>query len=112
MENLNNSSIVIRLVYGKTKFLFVGDLEELSEKELLNSEVDLTADVLKVGHHGSDTSSSQLFLEKIKPRLAIISVGLKNDFGHPSLRIIKRLERLGIKVLRTDQLGTIKLISN
>ncbi|MBU0646879.1 MAG: ComEC/Rec2 family competence protein [Patescibacteria group bacterium] len=112
VENLNNSSIVIRLVYGKTKFLFVGDLEELSEKELLNSEVDLTADVLKVGHHGSDTSSSQLFLEKIKPRLAIISVGLKNDFGHPSLRIIKRLERLGIKVLRTDQLGTIKLISN
>ncbi|MDO9399303.1 MAG: MBL fold metallo-hydrolase [bacterium] len=112
VENLNNSSMAIRLVYGKTKFLFVGDLEELIEKELLNSKIDLTANVLKVGHHGSDTSSSQVFLEKIKPQLAIISVGLKNDFGHPSLRIIKRLERLGIKVLRTDQLGTIKLISD
>lgn len=112
VENLNNSSLVVRLVYGQTKFLFVGDLEELGEEKLLDDKIDLTADVLKIGHHGADTSSSQRFLEKINPRLAIISVGLKNDFGHPSLRVIKRLERLGIKVLRTDQIGTIKVISD
>lgn len=109
VENLNNSSIVARLIYDKAKFLFVGDLEELGEEKLLDDKIDLTADVLKIGHHGADTSSSQRFLEKINPQLAIISVGIKNDFGHPSLRIIKRLERLGMKVLRTDRLGTIKL---
>jgi len=123
MENLNNSSLVIRMVFGKTKFLFVGDLEEQGEIKLLDSKVDLSADVLKVGHHGSDTSSSNRFLEKvylvreqdssgIKSRVAVIEVGKDNGFGHPNLRIIKRLERLGVKVLRTDQSGTIKLISD
>ncbi|MFH1233772.1 MAG: ComEC/Rec2 family competence protein [Patescibacteria group bacterium] len=112
MENLNNSSLVFKLVYGKTKFLFVGDLEEPIESKLLDSKVDLSADVLKVGHHGSDTSSSQKFLEKVKQQIAVIEVGKNNDFGHPNLRIIKRLERLGSQVLRTDQLGTIRLISD
>ncbi|MEK7202806.1 MAG: ComEC/Rec2 family competence protein [Patescibacteria group bacterium] len=112
MGNLNNSSLIIRMVYGKTKFLFVGDAEEQVEVKLLNSKVDLTADVLKVGHHGSDTSSGQRFLEKINPRIAVIEVGKDNTFGQPNLRIIKRLERLGAKVLRTDQLGTIKLFSD
>lgn len=112
MENLNNSSLAIRLIYNKTKFLFVGDLEEPIEARLLNNKTDLTANVLKVGHHGSDTSSSQLFLEKVNQQIAVISVGKDNDFGHPNLRIIKRLERLGAQALRTDQSGTIKLISD
>ncbi|MBU0636610.1 MAG: MBL fold metallo-hydrolase [Patescibacteria group bacterium] len=110
VENLNNSSLVMQLIYNQIKFLFVGDLEKLGEEELLNNKIDLSADVLKIGHHGSDTSSSQEFLDKIKPQIAIISVGANNDFGFPNLRIIKRLERLGIKILRTDQLGTIKLV--
>ena len=112
VDNLNNSSIVARLVYGETKFLLMGDAEIEVEKELLSSGADLSAQVLKTGHHGSDTSSSQEFLEAVSPRTAVIQVGKDNDFGHPSLRILKRLERAGAEILRTDLDGTIKLVSN
>jgi len=134
VDNLNNSSIVAKLVYGQTSFLLMGDAEVEVEKELLNlapgpsplegeggtirqlaesrGEVNLQANVLKVGHHGSDTSSSQEFLEAIKPEITIIQVGADNDFGHPNLRILKRLERLGIKTFRTDLDGTIRVVSN
>ena len=112
VENLNNTSLTFKLIYGQTKFLFTGDLEQLAEEKILASAVNLQADVLKVGHHGSDTSSSQAFLDKIQPQLAVISVGKDNDFGFPSLRVIKRLERLGAQILRTDQAGTIKLVSD
>jgi len=119
--NLNNSSIVAKLVYGQTKFLLMGDAEIEVEKELLNltpplarggGEVDLFAQVLKVGHHGSDTSSSEEFLKAVNPQIAAIQVGKDNDFGHPSLRILKRLERAGAEILRTDKNGTIKLVSD
>jgi competence protein ComEC len=112
MDNLNNSSIVFKLKYGRTKFLFMGDAEIEVEKKLLKSGADLQADVLKVAHHGSNDSSGQEFLERVMPEFAIISVGADNEFGHPSRRPIKRLERLGARVLRTDLDGTIKLTSN
>ena len=72
----------------------------------------MRADALKIGHHGSDNASSEEFLEKIRPRIAVIEVGANNNFGHPSLRILKRLERLGVKIFRTDTGGTIKIISD
>ncbi len=112
MNNLNNSSIVMKLVYGQSSFLFLGDMEKEVEQELLTDKIDLAAEVLKVAHHGSDTSSSQDFLEAVKPEFSVIEVGKDNDFGHPSLRVIKRLERVGAKVMRTDRDGTVKLISD
>jgi competence protein ComEC len=112
VENLNNTSIVMKLAYGETSFLFTGDAEREEEKEILESGVELSADVLKIGHHGSDTSSSGEFLAAVKPDIAVISVGKDNDFGHPSLRTIKKLERAGAKVFRTDEAGTIKIVSD
>lgn len=112
VDDLNQSSIVIKLTHGQNKFLLTGDAGELVEKNLVGRGADLTADVLKIGHHGSDTSSSEAFLDKIQPRLAIISVGEDNQFGHPNLRIIKRLERLEAKIYRTDENGTIRLVSD
>jgi len=111
-DNLNNSSIVVQLVYKEKKFLFVGDAEVAVEAELLHAGVPLASDVLKVGHHGSDNASSEEFLNKIKPAVAVISVGKDNDFGHPSLRTTKKLERLGAKIYRTDLNGWIKIISD
>ena len=105
-ENVNNTSIVSKLDCGGVKMLFAGDAEREEENELLKTNIDLSADIIKIGHHGSDTASGDEFLAKVKPQYAIIEVG-ENDFGLPSLRVIKRLERMGAKVYRTDQSGTI-----
>lgn len=112
LEDLNQSSIVITLSYGQNKFLLMGDAGEEIEKKLIASGADLSADVLKIGHHGSQYSSSQDFLDKVNPEVAVIEVGEGNDFGHPSLRIIKRLERIGAEILRTDLNGTVKITSD
>jgi competence protein ComEC len=72
----------------------------------------LESDVLKIGHHGSDTATSEEFLNVVKPKIAVIPVGKDNDFGHPSLRILKRIERIGAKILRTDLDGTVELVSD
>ncbi|MBU4347229.1 MBL fold metallo-hydrolase [Patescibacteria group bacterium] len=112
VDNLNNSSLVIKLIYGRTGFLLTGDIETEVERELVKSGADLSADVLKVSHHGSDASNSQEFLEKVKAKIAVIQVGKDNDFGHPSLRVIKRLEKTGARVFRTDLDGTVKIISD
>jgi len=112
INNLNNSSLVIKLVYDRSRFLFLGDMEKEVEQELLANKIDLGAEVLKVAHHGSDSSSSQDFLAAVNPKIAVIEVGKNNDFGHPSLRVIKRLEREGAKTMRTDRDGTVKLISD
>lgn len=90
----------------------MGDAGEEIEKKLIASGADLKADVLKVGHHGSQYSSSLEFLDKVNPGIAVIEVGKDNDFGHPSLRIIKRLERIGAEIFRTDLNGTVKMISD
>jgi len=112
VDNLNNTSIVNRLVYNDTSILLMGDLEKEGEEELLASGADLSAQILKAGHHGSATSSHEEFLEAVDPEYAIISCGTDNQFGHPSMRTVNRMERLGIEVLRTDELGTISLVSD
>lgn len=103
-ESLNNYSIVLKLTYKEKSFLFMGDAETLSEKEITG---DIQADVLKVGHHGSRTSTSQAFLNKVNPSYAVISVGLNNDYKHPHQEVIDRLEKKNIKIYRTDQNGDI-----
>jgi len=112
VADLNDSSLVMKLVYGETSILLTGDAGEEIEKKLIDSGADLSAEVLKVGHHGSEFSTTEGFLNKVKPGLAVICVGRDNDFGHPNGRIIKRLKRSGAAILRTDQAGTIKLASD
>lgn len=104
-DNLNLNSIVIHMAYGDRTFLFTGDAEKQNEDNISWPKVD----VLKVGHHGSDTSSSEKFLNSIKPETAIISVGCNNNYSHPSQDVLVRLQNLGTKVYRTDELGTILL---
>lgn len=111
-ENLNNTSIVNRLVYGDTAMLLTGDLEIEGEEELLASNQDISAQVLKAGHHGSATSSHHEFLEAVNPDTAVISVGEGNGFGHPSARTMSRMERMAIEALRTDLGGRISLVSD
>ena len=110
--NLNNSSIVARLVYLDNSFLFMGDAEIEIEEELIVSKINLSSDLIKVGHHGSKTSSSQNFINYIKPKIAIISSGRDNKFGHPSIRVIKRYERAGVQIYRTDTDSTISFKSD
>jgi competence protein ComEC len=111
-ENLNITSIVIKLIYKNNSFLFTGDAEEVVENDLLTAKVDVSAQVLKVGHHGSKYSSTPAFLEAVKPQYGVLSVGAKNDFGHPHLRTLDNLQKQGIEILRTDQLSTIKFVSD
>lgn len=102
-EDLNNYSAVIKLTYQNKVFLFTGDAETLVEKQLSNVDADL----LKIGHHGSDTSSSSDFIKAVSPQYAIISVGEDNKYGHPNQSVLDTLSINGIEVYRTDELGTI-----
>ncbi|MEA2022311.1 MAG: ComEC/Rec2 family competence protein, partial [Candidatus Caldatribacteriota bacterium] len=104
--DLNNNSIVLKLFYKNTNFLFTGDVEEEAEIIMLSWGNILKSDVLKVGHHGSSTSTNLNFLNKVNPVIAVISTG-KNNFGHPSDKVINRLENKDIKVFRTDLNGTV-----
>ena len=108
VNNLNNSSIIAELDCENRTVLFMGDAEIEVEEELIKIGDLGSVEILKVGHHGSNTSSNQEFLEMVNPQKAVISVGKDNKFGHPSRRIIKRLERLGAEILRTDLNGTIR----
>lgn len=108
----NNTSIVLRIDYGKTSFLFTGDAEREAEQIVLNSGTDLKATVLKVGHHCSDTSTSYPFLRAIMPQYAVISVGEKNSYGHPAEDTLSRLRDADVKVFRTDLQGDIFCTSN
>lgn len=111
-NNLNNTSIVFKFVYGRTQFLFMGDAETPVEETLIASGEDLRADVLKVGHHGSHSSTSEEFLKAVAPRYSIISCGLNNDYGHPHLSTLKKFERSGIHVYRTDTKGDTTIVSD
>jgi len=110
VKNPNNSSVVLMLDYKETEILLVGDIESKVEKELLNDDID--ADILKVGHHGSKTSTTAGFLEKVSPQIAFIQVGSKNKFGHPSPEVIQRLENFGIKYYRTDIDGHVEVLTD
>ena len=103
----NNDSLVLRINYGSRSFLLTGDMERGIEAKLLASGVDLHADVLKVGHHGSRTSSTQAFLEAVSPSVALISVGFENSFGHPHPDVVGRLMARHAAILRTDLDGLV-----
>lgn len=111
-ENLNNYSPIIKLTYGENKFLFTGDAEKEVEKAVIENNYDIKADVLKVGHHGSSTSTSSNFLKKVDPSIAVISVGKDNSYKHPSESTIERLKKSNIEILRTDISGNITLTSD
>ena len=111
-DNLNNTSIVLKVTYGETSFLFTGDAEYEEEQDILNAGCDLRADVLKVGHHGADNSSSYSFLREVMPEYAIISVGKDNSFNHPAENTLSRLRDVGAKVYRTDMQGDITVFSD
>ena len=106
-KNLNNMSAVTRITYGDTAFLFEGDAEKEVEKELLNSGVDLSADVIKLGHHGSKTSSTEKYLKAVSPSVGIVSCGKENSYGHPHGEVLERLDKLGIDVYITALQGSI-----
>ncbi|MGY5240303.1 ComEC/Rec2 family competence protein [Clostridium tertium] len=109
-EDLNNYSSIVKISYGNTSFLFTGDAEELSENEVLNAGFDLKCDVLKIGHHGSSSSTSEKFLKASNPSIAVISVGEDNTYGHPTDTVLSRLKET--KIYRTDINGNIVITSD
>lgn len=119
-ENSNNTSIIAKLVFGQNPFLFTGDISQSVEKELIREYscsnsckfASLDSDVLKVGHHGSKTSTSDEFLKQVSPQIAVISAGKGNSYGHPHQEVLENLAKYGINVLRTDLDGDIKIFSD
>ena len=108
----NNMSLVIKMTYKDNTFLFTGDAEAEIEQQLLDSGADLSAQVLKIGHHGSSTSSCDSFISAVLPQIAVISCGLNNDYGHPHRQTLDTLEKYEITVYRTDQSGNIVVYGN
>lgn len=106
-DDTNDTSIVLRIDYGETSFLFTGDMETGAEEDLIQSGADLEATVLKVGHHGSDTSTGYQFLREVMPKYGVISVGEGNKYGHPSDEVLSRLRDAGTEVYRTDMQGHV-----
>jgi competence protein ComEC len=112
-DNPNEASVVVQVVFGRARFLFTGDAEFGQERHLVDRYGgELAADVLKVGHHGSETSTTPDFLTAVAPRLALVSVGVGNRYGHPSTDVLQALDASRAHVLRTDDVGTIMLRSN
>lgn len=103
----NNNSIVIRMIYGENAFLFTGDAETEAEADMLEQGLELKADVLKAGHHGSSTSTSDEFLSAVSPEYAVISCGEGNKYGHPHAETMNKFRQAGITVYRTDEQGTV-----
>lgn len=108
----NDNSLVVQLAYGKTRFLFMGDAEEQAEKDILERNFDLECDVLKVGHHGSYTATSDAFLKGANPAYAVISAGKDNSYGHPHAEVLSRLEDEDVQIYRTDTMGSIQAVSD
>lgn len=108
----DNESIVLRIKYGNTSFMFTGDAPEDEEKSVINSGYEVESDVLKVSHHGSRSSSCYRFLKAVYPKIAVISSGKDNSYGHPTEETLSRLRDEGATVLRTDNNGTIVMMSD
>ena len=108
----NNTSIVLKVEHGESSFLFTGDMELTAEWDLLDQGVDVSADVLKVGHHGSETSTGYRFLYAVNPAYGVVSVGTGNTYGHPDDVTLSRLSHADVTVFRTDRLGTVMAVSN
>lgn len=111
-DDLNDMSAVTRVSYGDTSVMFMGDASATVEKDLLQKNVDYSATILNVGHHGSKTSSSEKWLKAVNPKYAVICCGLNNDYGHPHRAVTKRFESMEIEYFRIDLLGTIVFESN
>ncbi len=111
-EECNDNSIVIKLQYGDTSFLFPGDAEEIAETDMVSSGCDLSCDVYQVSHHGSNTSTSQAFLDAVSPRYAVISCGEGNDYYHPHGAVLNRLRAAGVEIFRTDEQGSVVCVSD
>ena len=112
IKNVNNTSVIAKLVFDKKSFLFSGDAYKPVERKLIARGLALDSDVLKVGHHGSKTSSAEEFIEKVLPEIAVISAGKNNRYGHPHQQTLDTLEKYGVETLRTDINGDIKIISD
>ena len=110
-DDANNASIVLRATYGDDALLLTGDAEAPVEKQLLDAGEELSANLYKFGHHGSSTSNSEVFLEAVEPETGVVSCGKDNDYGHPHREILQRVEKYGIALYRTDQLGDILFAS-
>ena len=108
----NNTSIIVKVEFGSTSFLFTGDMEKEAETDMLDYGMDVKADVLKVGHHGSSTSTGYRFLYEVDPEYAVVSVGADNTYGHPHRETVAILGDAGVPMLRTDELGTILAVSD
>jgi len=112
--DIDNNGVVLKLAWNKVSFLFTADIREEAEFELIGQRANLKSTVLKVAHHGSETSTTSQFLAAVAPEVAVISVGADNTFGHPSPDVVERLtDRVGEdNVYRTDEDGTIELITD
>lgn len=111
-SDYNNMSVVLYIEFGESSFLLMGDAEDKSEKDIMGTFDDISADVIKIGHHGSKTSSTQDFLAAVNPRYALISVGLNNKYEHPDEGVLERLRDKNIQYFRTDLKGTIVVSSD
>ena len=111
-KSVNNTSIIIRLVFGQNSFLFTGDAFKSVERKIVERGLAINSNVLKVGHHGSKTSSAKEFIESVFPEVAVIQAGKNNPYGHPHQETLEVLEEYDITVLRTDIDGDIKIMSN
>ena len=112
MKNVNNSSVVIRVIFEETSFLLTGDIDSSIEKEIIEKENLINSDVLKIAHHGSKTSSSEEFVKIVNPAIAVISVGENNSYNHPYPAVLELLDKYDISILRTDLIGDIRIISD
>ncbi|MCX6346158.1 MAG: ComEC/Rec2 family competence protein [Armatimonadetes bacterium] len=111
-QDLNEESIVLRVIYGKTAFLLAGDIGNVSESEIMNENLPIRAQALQVGHHGSHQSTSYRWLEAVKPNAAVISCGRNNTYGHPAEETLERLTDSGTRVYRTDKNGAVSFYSD
>ena len=109
-ENENQKSVVVKMVYKNDSFLFTGDIDNDIEMQFIQDRVDVSADVLKVAHHGSKSSSNDLFIQAVNPNIAVIQAGKDNSYGHPHAQVLERFKAQ--RILRNDQNGTISLYSN
>ncbi len=112
VKNTNNTSVICRMIFGENRFLFTGDAYKSIERKLINQGINLDSDILKVGHHGSKTSSAEEFIKQVLPEIAVISAGKNNNYGHPHQETLDILEKYGVGILRTDRDGDIKIISD
>lgn len=111
-EDLNNYSVAVRFEHGENSFLFTGDIENEAETDILENGLDISADVLKVAHHGSSTSSKKSFLNAVSPKYAVIEVGSPNSYNHPNEDVLQRLNKMDLVIYRTDKNGNIVFVSD